>query len=86
MAHEVGHVPRALPERREVDLNDVETVVEILAELALLDRLGKVTVRRRDHAHVHLHRLRATYAHELALLQYAQELNLHVVRKLADFV
>jgi hypothetical protein len=46
----------------------------------------QVAVGRGDHAHVGPHGARAAQAHELALLQYAQELRLRGGRHLRDFV
>ena len=65
---------------------DVEPVVEVLAELAVGDQLLEVAVRRRDHAHVDANGLAAADALELALLQHAQQLDLHVQRHVADLV
>ena len=60
--------------------------VEILAEVALLDLLFEVLVRRRDHAHVDVHRLRRSQPLDLALLQHAQHLGLRLQAHVADFV
>ena len=77
---------RALAQRRHLERDDVEPVVEVLAEPALRDLLGEVAVRRRDHADVDLDRLRAADALELVLLQEAQQLDLDRRRDLADLV
>src|SRR6185436_1851905 len=62
----------ALAQRRHLHVDDVEPVVQVLAELAAVDRLFEVLVRGGDQAHVHLHRARAPQSLELALLQDAQ--------------
>ena len=81
-----GDVAGPIAQRRQRDRKDVEAVVEILAELAGGDLLLEIPVRRRDHAHVDLDRLGAADALELALLQHAQQLDLHVGRQVADLV
>ena len=67
-------------------LNYVEPVIEINAELALLDRLFQVAVRGRNHPQVHLHILGASQAPKLLSFEYTQEFRLHGQRKLTDFI
>ena len=69
-----------------MDVEHVQTIVEVGAELALRHRIVQVPVGGGDHAHVGVDRARAAQAHELALLQHAQELRLRGGRHLGDFV
>ena len=85
-SHEQRDVAGPVAQRRQRDREDVEPVVEILAELAVGDQLLEIAVGRRHHAHVDLDRLGAADALELALLQHAQQLDLHVERQVADLV
>src|SRR5205085_7682369 len=71
---EMGNLLATLPERRDVDANHTEAVVEILPELTLRDALLEVGVGGGEHANVHLDRTRLTDGHDLALLEEAQEL------------
>jgi hypothetical protein len=71
-------VARALAQRRQHDREHVQPVVEVLAERAVGDLLLEIAVRRRHDAHVDLDRLGAADPFELALLQHAQQLDLHV--------
>ena len=64
----------------------METVVEVLPELAPADRRLEVAVRRRHHAHVGLLRAGGAQALELALLEDAEELGLHERAHLPDLV
>jgi hypothetical protein len=57
-----------LPQRRHVDGEDVEAVVEVLAEAALSDLVCQVTIGRGDNAHVDLDRPGAAEPLELAFL------------------
>ena len=70
-------VARPLAQRRDVDLDHVQAVEEVLAEAALLELLLEVAVGGGHDAHVHLEGLVAAHALELALLQEAQQLDLH---------
>ena len=75
-----------LAQRRQRDRDDVDAVEEVLAERAVADRLGEVAVGRGDDAHVDLRLdVRADLAHD-AILQHAQQLDLHRRRGLADLV
>ena len=78
--------PSAIAQRREVDRHDVEPIEEILAEAPRLDLGLEIAVGRGDDAHVDAVRLHAADALELALLERAQELHLHLERDLADLV
>ena len=60
--------------------DDVEPVVQVLAERAFLDRLLEVHVGRRDEAEVGPDRPRAADALDLALLDRAQQLRLQIER------
>src|SRR3712207_1532347 len=83
---EQGHVLAPLAQRRHLEGDDVETVVQVLPECALAHGLFQIPVRRRDDSHVHAYRARAADALERSLLQDAQELRLKHGRQLADFV
>jgi hypothetical protein len=68
------------------DGDHVQAVEEVLAEAALLHGAPQVDVRRRHDAHVHLDHVDAAQAHELAVLQHAQQLRLGLERDVADLV
>ena len=80
---EIAH---ALAERRELDVNHVQSVVEVLAEAARLHLGLEVAVRRGDDADVALRRAGLSEGRVLALLEQAEELHLHRERQLADLV
>ena len=65
---------------------NVDAMVQILAERALLDQFVEIAVRRHDHANVHRNGAIAADALHLALFQHAQQLRLHHQRHVADFV
>ena len=75
-----------LAQRRNVDRDDVQPVVEILLEPAVGDHLPQVAVGRGDHPHVDLLRALGAERLELALLQHAQQLRLQRRAHRADLV
>ena len=86
MLHEQRDVFPAIAQRRQLDLNDIQPIVEILAEAAVLDHLRQIGVGRGDDSHVHFDRLAVADALELALLQHPQQLHLQRHRHRPDFV
>ena len=76
----------ALAQRRHLDRDDVEAVVQVLAELARLHHRRQVAVGRGDQPHVDAQRARAAQPLELVLLQHAQDLRLRARAHVADFV
>ena len=81
-----GHVVEAVAERRHVELHHLEAVEEVAAEGAVAYRLFERSVRRGDHAHIHLDRHVPAHALERVPLQHAEELRLRAERHLADLV
>src|SRR5262249_35314380 len=77
---------RALAQRREVDLDHVQAVKQVLAESILLDLLLEVLVRRGHHANVDLDAFMPPHALEPLFLEDPQKLRLHRLRNVADLV
>jgi len=65
--------------------DDIQPVIEILAEAPCLHLGEEIAVGRGDDAYVGLDRVAAERL-VLAFLQHAKELHLHLRRQLADFV
>ena len=86
MADELGDVLAPLPQRRQVNRHHVQPVVQVLAEVVLVDLLQQVAVAGGDDARVDADRLRVADALELALLQHAQQLDLQLGRGGVDLV
>ena len=83
---QLRHVVDAVAQRRHPDRDDVDPVVEVLAEPPFLDRLLEVDVGRGDQAELGLDRLGAADPLDLALLDRAQQLGLQVEPQVADLV
>jgi hypothetical protein len=86
VVHQQRDVLAALAQRRHLDRQHAEPVVQVLAEARLGGPVAQVAVGRRDHAHIDAPGHRAADALELALLQHAQQLGLQGRRDLADLV
>src|SRR5262245_57285376 len=82
----MGNLLPAFAERRDVDSNHAEAVVQILSKLAFRDALFEVGVGRRKHANIHS--LGTTLAHgdDFVLLEESQKLWLYIERKITDLV
>ncbi len=76
----------ALAQRRDVDLDDREPIVQIAAKAAARDLGEHVAMGRRDDADVELLGLAATERDHLARLEHAQELGLETDRQITDLV
>ena len=79
-------VVAALAQRRQPDRDDVDAVEQVLAERALGHHLRQVAIGGGDDADVGLDLLGPAEPAEAALLQDAQQLDLHERRHLADLV
>ena len=84
--HEDRDVLVPLLQRREVDVEDVQAEVEVLAEAAALDLVLELAVRGADHAHVDRDLALAAQTAEPLLFEHAEELRLQLDGNLADFV
>src|SRR5690606_2228942 len=80
------NVLATLAERRQLDEEHVEPVIQVSTELPQLHLVAKALVRRRDDPDVHPDRVFPTHAPELALLQHTQQLRLRGERHLPDLV
>ena len=86
MLDERRDVAPSLAERGQHNREDMQAVVEICAECALLHGLLQVLIGGGDHPHVRPNRLPAPDPLELALLQHPQERNLGLGRQIPDLV
>ena len=81
-----GNVFAPVSQGRDLDRNHVQTVEQILLELAIGDHLPQIAIRRGDHAHVDLLASFGAQRLELALLQHAQQLRLQHRAHRPDFI
>ncbi len=86
VVRENQNVATARAERRELDVNDVDPVEQILAEPLLGDLVFQVAVRRRHDARVERDLFVSSHGAKRALLQGAKQLGLHSQGHLADLV
>ncbi len=83
---EEGDVVLSVTQRRDLERDHVEPIVEVFAEAALTNHLLEVPVRRRDDPHVHLAVFGGAHREEHPLLEHAQELHLERGRHVAYLV
>ena len=86
MRNQQRNVLAAPAERRHLDVHDVQTIVQVLAELSADHELMQVAVGRGNDAHVDRYRLGAADRTDLILLQHAQQFDLQAHRHVADLI
>ena len=86
MLREQFDVLAARAQRRLVDLQHAQPVIQVRAEPPFDHRGLHVDVRRRDDAHIHRRRAMTAQALHLAFLQEAQQARLAFERQIADFI
>ena len=86
MLHEQRHIVFAIAQRRELDVNHMQAVVQIFAEASFFHQLAQIHVGGGDDAHIHFDHVHPAEAHELAFLHHAQQLGLRLEGNVADFV
>ena len=86
MIDKTGDVFFPVAQRRQINGNDVETIVEVLAEGALLESRAQILIRGGDDAHIDVYRFGTAQPLELALLQNTEQLDLYLRRHVADLV
>ena len=76
----------ALAQRRQLQGENHDPVVQIFAEFALLHRFFQIAMGGYDHPHVYPQRFVAANALHFAFFHNAQQLSLHRRRHIADFI
>ena len=76
----------ALPERRDMDREHRNTVIEILTKLLLFDILEQVDIAGTDHPHIGIDLLGAADPSELILLKDTKKFCLKLIVHLGDFI
>jgi len=84
--HQHREIPAPGSQRRNIEIEGVDSIVEILAEQAVRDARAQVAVSRGDDAHVDLHRLVAAERFDRSFLQHPEQLGLRRLRQLRDLV
>ncbi len=76
----------ALAQRGHLEREDVQAMIEVIAQLALAHGLARIAVGGRDDAHVGLDRAAGADAHQRPGLEHAQQAHLELERHLRDLV
>src|SRR5262249_31525366 len=80
------NVTAPLAQRRDMHLEHLNSIVEILTKIAAVDCLGEIAVRGGDDAHVGLQRPRASETPKFTLLENSQKLCLRLPAHFTDFI
>src|SRR5580658_735540 len=86
MRHKRGNVFAALAQRGKNDGKDIQTIVQIIAELTASDHLDEIPIGCGHQPNVHLVSATASQALELLFLQHAQQFWLQGGKDVAYFV
>ncbi len=81
-----GDVLAALAQRRHVQLEHAQAVIEVFAKPFLTDVFLQILVRGRDHAHINFHFVGRAHWQKWMAFQNPQQLGLPFERELADFI
>ncbi len=65
-----------LPQRRYVDINDIQPVIEVLPKLPDMDTFLEVFIGGGNHTEIDFYRLAVADPLELVVLEYMQQLGL----------
>ena len=86
MASEIGDIGSAIAEWRQVNMEHVQPIKQVFAELAIGDHLAEVAMCGTDDADIHHERVAVAEALDLARLEEAEQLHLDVLVEFAEFV
>src|SRR5688500_2730329 len=81
--HDIVHT---LAQWRYIDLEFIESVIQVFAEVSGPGRIPKFLITCHDDAYIEIDILDAAYAAHLALLHNAQQCNLDIIRQVRDLV
>src|SRR5271170_4302344 len=86
MAYQHRYVFATVMQRRHRQGEDMQSVIQIASELAILNHLLQISMGGRDHSNIHLLSTRAAQPFKFAFLQNPQEFRLQLGRNVAYFV
>src|SRR4029077_8326297 len=86
VADQQRNITNTLAQCRQSNRKNVETVKQVLTELAFSHRRGEVSIGSRYHPYVNRNCLTATHSLELPLLKNSQQCNLRLWRKITYFI
>ena len=75
-----------LPERRQIDMNSVDPVVQILPEPSLTDQLLQIHICGADQTDIDGLRLIAAHPDDAPALNSTKQFRLQMQRNIADFI
>src|SRR5579864_3236394 len=76
----------AFPQCRQANFDDIQAVIQILAESSLLDFPQQILIGGCDHAHLDFDFLTSSHTIESSLLQDPQQIRLKLGRDVANLI
>src|SRR5579862_3840146 len=86
VSNQQWNVLRPLPQWRNANWKNIQTIIQILAKLASLDHLFQITIRGCHQPHIHFLRASTAESFKFSLLQGAQQLWLNLDRNVSNLV
>ena len=86
MINKNRNVLRSVTEPRNSDRNNVKPVIKVPPEFAFLHKLLQIPVGGRNYTHIGFYRCGPSHSVKLSILDYSEELCLHVKGKLTYFI
>src|SRR5258705_8445438 len=86
MGHQKRDVISSLTQRRQMELDYIQSVKQISSKSTCGGQFLKITIAGRDHTCVHLDHFGSADRHNFSFLQYAQKLHLQSGTRLAYLV
>src|SRR5438105_15097175 len=86
VAGQVRNILTAFTQRRQADLEGIDTEIKVFTKLVALDHFTQIAIGGAQHADIRAKRLGLAHAANLAGFQETQQLDLDVLVEFADFI
>ena len=86
MVRQRDDVVAPIGQARQIDRDDLQPVIEILAKGTFGNGVFQIAIRCRQHANINANGFVLAHAHDFAALQHSKKLDLSRHRHVADFV
>src|SRR5579862_3973730 len=86
MAEQQRYFRSAFSQRRNMNRENIQTVIKVFAETARAHRFFYVHIRSREHSYINVHHCASTEPGVLPVLQNVQKLSLKVWTHLRNFI
>ena len=77
MLGEFSNILRAFPQGRDIELNDIQTIEQVLSKLLLLHHRQEVLISGSDQPDIRFKITRSSDALKLSFLKHSEQFHLH---------